>query len=55
MRQVLWETISERIPDLDSSIRKTIQDVVEIQKGHITVPSKSEIIDAIIDELRDDD
>lgn len=55
MRQVLWETISERIPDLDSFIRKTIQDVVEIQKGHITVPSKSEIIDAIIDELRDDD
>lgn len=55
MRRVLWETVSEKIPDLESFVRKTISEAVASKKSLIPVPSKSEIIDAIIEKLRDDD
>lgn len=55
MRRVLWETVSEKIPDLESFVRKTISEAVASKKSLMSVPSKSEIIDAIIEELRDDD
>lgn len=55
MRQVLWDTLTERMPNIEEFVVKTIERVADEQKKLLKVPSKQQIIDEIIDKLKSDD
>jgi len=55
MKDVIWNTLMERIPNLEQYVYECVEKTVKEQKQYITVPKKSEIIDAIVEALKDED
>lgn len=53
MRDILWETIVNKIPNIEEYLYKRIDEILEIEKQSIPKLSKNEIIDVIIDRLQD--
>lgn len=53
MRDVLWDTIVSKIPNIEDYLHKRIDEILETEKQSIPKLSKSEIIDVIIDKLQD--
>lgn len=55
MREILWETLSEKIPNLELFVYDCVKKAIDQQKQYIKVPSKSDVIDAMIEALKDSD
>ena len=53
MEDVLWDTIVNKIPNIEEYLHKRIDEILEIEKQSIPKLSKNEIIDVIIDRLQD--
>lgn len=53
MRDILWDTIVNKIPNIEEYLYKRIDEILEIEKQSIPKLSKNEIIDVIIDRLQD--
>lgn len=55
MKDVIWDTLMERIPNLERFVYDCVERTVKEQKQYIEVPNKSEIIDVILESLKDED
>ena len=53
MEDVLWDTIVNKIPNIEEYLNKRIDEILEKEKQSIPKLSKNEIIDVIIDRLQD--
>lgn len=51
MRDIIWDTIMYKIPDLESFVKDCVREAVNVKKQEMKLPSKSEIIDAVIEAL----
>ena len=52
MREILWDTLTEKIPNLEAIVIKSIDEIIKEKKRCMEVPSKSDLIDAIIEALK---
>ena len=53
MQSIIWDTIVNKIPNIEDYVKERIDEVVRYKKKTLEVPSKTEVIEYIVDNLKD--